>query len=237
MRETLCTIPINDILRERDGCPVCRMRKIVEQRMIEYTLGDSMMEPDTRQQTNLLGFCERHLSMLKVGKNRLALALMLKTHLDEIEKNVLSGGLLGGPKKSAEKAKNIEKSCFVCDGIEKNMTHLAGGLIKSYGSDPEARKMFAEQEYLCLPDFALLCGLSEKMMQKSAKKPFFDDCVTLCKNYLEPLKTELELFSKMFDYRSDPEADEFKNAKHAIEHAGYFLFSNGDERITLNEEG
>ena len=110
MRETLCTIPINDILRERDGCPVCRMRKIVEQRMLEYTLGDSMMEPDTRQQTNLLGFCERHLSMLKVGKNRLALALMLKTHLDEIEKNVLSGGLLGGPKKSAEKAENIEKS-------------------------------------------------------------------------------------------------------------------------------
>lgn len=237
MRETLCTIPINDILNVKDGCPICRMRAAVEDRVIEYTLGDSMMEPDTREQTNRLGFCERHLEKLSQGKSRLALALMLKTHLDELERGVLSGGLTASAKKSAEKANSALAGCFVCDGVQRNMTHLLGSFFKSYSTDRTARELFSQQQYLCLPDFALLAGMSDKALDKAFKKQFFNECRTLCMNYLTPLRNELELFSKMFDYRFDPEADEFKDAKHAIEHACYWLSSHGDERINLNEEG
>ena len=30
MKETICTIPINDIFMPKDGCPICRMEKMLE---------------------------------------------------------------------------------------------------------------------------------------------------------------------------------------------------------------
>ena len=36
MKENICTIPINDIFRETDGCPLCRMIDMVEQQYVEY---------------------------------------------------------------------------------------------------------------------------------------------------------------------------------------------------------
>ena len=38
MRESILTIPISEILEPRDGCPICRMRDMLEQRTVE--LGD-----------------------------------------------------------------------------------------------------------------------------------------------------------------------------------------------------
>ena len=47
-----------------------------------------MMEPDSREITNEKGFCKRHMGMLFDKKNRLSLALMLETHVKELEKNL-----------------------------------------------------------------------------------------------------------------------------------------------------
>ena len=56
MREDLCTIPINEVFEPRDGCPFCRMRDMLEDRMATYITGAAMMEPDVRIETNRLGF-------------------------------------------------------------------------------------------------------------------------------------------------------------------------------------
>ena len=224
MRENLCTIPINKILEEQNGCPVCAMRDIIESRMIDYTLGDSMMEPDTRIITNKLGFCDKHLIKLKSGKNRLALALMLRTHLDELEKSVLSGGMFSSMKKSAATADEILKTCFVCDGIERNMSQLLDTFFKSYNADSHFRESYKNQEFLCFPHMALLLKNAEQKLDKSRKKEFFDVTKSLTLKYLEPLKSDLDKFTKMFDYRTDSNSQEFQSAKNAIESAYYFLY-------------
>ena len=65
MREDICSIPINDVFGPMDGCPVCRMRDMLETRITEYITGAAMMEPDVRVETNRLGFCNRHFGMIR----------------------------------------------------------------------------------------------------------------------------------------------------------------------------
>ena len=84
MAETVYTIPINAAFDEHDGCPLCRMRDKLEEQTLEYTLGAAMMEPDVRIKMNHSGFCSSHLQALRQRKNRLALALILESHLDEL---------------------------------------------------------------------------------------------------------------------------------------------------------
>ena len=73
MRESIYTIPLNDIFEVEDGCPLCRMRRLLENRCVEYIMGAAMMEPDVRIETNRYGFCQEHFSVMLKQKNRLSL--------------------------------------------------------------------------------------------------------------------------------------------------------------------
>ena len=84
MRESILTIPISEILEPKEGCPICRMRDMLEQRTVEYIMGAAMMEPDVRQKTNELGFCHRHYGMMFTRKNRLGLGLILESHFEKV---------------------------------------------------------------------------------------------------------------------------------------------------------
>ena len=43
MRESILTIPVSEIFEPKCGCPICRMRDMLEQRTIEYIMGAAMM--------------------------------------------------------------------------------------------------------------------------------------------------------------------------------------------------
>ena len=86
MKEAIYTIPISEVFEPKDGCPLCRLRDILEQRCLEYIMGAAMMEPDIRVETNRLGFCKDHYFMMLKRKNRLSIALMLQSHLDGFSK-------------------------------------------------------------------------------------------------------------------------------------------------------
>ena len=47
-----------------------------------------MMEPEFRMESNEKGFCNHHCSMLFGMSNKLALSLVLDTHLEEIRKKL-----------------------------------------------------------------------------------------------------------------------------------------------------
>ena len=48
MRESILTIPVNEVFEPRCGCPICAMRNTVEEHICEYIMGAAMMEPDVR---------------------------------------------------------------------------------------------------------------------------------------------------------------------------------------------
>ena len=88
MRESILTIPINEVFEPREGCPICAMRNTVEEHISEYIMGAAMMEPDVRIETNRLGFCHTHFNSLLKQNNRLSLGLMINTYLQSARANV-----------------------------------------------------------------------------------------------------------------------------------------------------
>ena len=84
MMESICTIPLTEVLEERDGCPLCRIRDTLERRVVEYITGPAMMEPDHRILSNTKGYCRRHMDQLAGAKRALPFALVLDTRMDEV---------------------------------------------------------------------------------------------------------------------------------------------------------
>ena len=125
MRESILTIPVNEIFEPKEGCPICRMRNMLEDRTVEYIMGAAMMEPDVRIETNRLGFCKIHFDQMLKQKNRLSLALMLQTHLQELDKNIFGRkSLFEGKTAKQKKVSQINEECFVCSKIEWGMSRL-----------------------------------------------------------------------------------------------------------------
>ena len=75
MRDDITSIPISEVFEPRDGCPICRLRNTLEDRVVEYITGAAMMEPDVRIETNKQGFCIDHYRMMLKKRNRLGVAL------------------------------------------------------------------------------------------------------------------------------------------------------------------
>jgi len=85
MREDICSIPVNDVFLPKEGCPFCRMRDMLEDRMATYITGAAMMEPDVRIETNRLGFCREHFAQILKRGSRLSVALILESLLAEVQ--------------------------------------------------------------------------------------------------------------------------------------------------------
>ena len=40
MREDICSIPISELFEPKKGCPICRMEKMLEERLADYITGE-----------------------------------------------------------------------------------------------------------------------------------------------------------------------------------------------------
>ena len=88
MKEQIYTIPVNEVYDTDCECPLCELEKKLEKETLDYALGAAMMEPEFRIESNEKGFCNYHCSMLFGMSNKLALSLVLDTHLEEIRKKL-----------------------------------------------------------------------------------------------------------------------------------------------------
>ncbi len=225
MRNDICTIPLSEVFENGDGCPICRMKKMLEERLVDYILGAAMMEPDVRIETNKLGFCKSHLSKMGKKHNRLQLGLILETHLQQIGDDVFKKGLLGvNVKKSAYRTAKIEETCFICDKIEWGLSRLLQTLFKTYSAELDFRETFRNQEFICLPHYRLLVENAPENLAKKQLSDFNEDCLKLTKSYLESLYDDVHAFTKSFDYRNAENENEIPiNVKNSIDRTCDFL--------------
>lgn len=225
MRESILTIPISEILEPKEGCPICRMRDMLESRTVEYIMGAAMMEPDVRIETNRAGFCSVHFSQMLKQKNRLSLALMLQTHLDETRGQLFSRKKLFEPKNARRKRlSEINESCFVCEKIDWGMERLMRTFFEMFG-DPSARQLLSEQEFICLPHFDLLQSIAPNYLKKQELDSFNELCRQLTENYMNTLYEDVSKFCSMYDYRSSGKDADWGNSRDSIERAVGFLTS------------
>jgi hypothetical protein len=204
------------------------MRDELEQHTIEYIMGAAMMEPDVRIETNKAGFCKEHFEQMRACKNRLSLALMLQTHLQELQKHVFDDKKLfetkdGKHRKTVEKVSKINNDCFVCNKIEWGMSRLMNTVFELYGKERDFRKQFSEQQYLCLPHYKMLMSRSETDIEKVYRSEFREACTALVKGYLDELEKDVSHYCKMYDYRNTGKDADWGNSKDSIERAIKFL--------------
>ncbi len=217
MRDDICTIPVSEIFEHNDGCPICRMRDTVVNQIVDYIMGAAMMEPDVRIMTNKLGFCEEHFNMMLGHKGRLSLALILQSHLTEIENKMANSQML-----TKGKTEGVSDTCFICQKAEWGLSRMIDTIYRTYEKEPDFRDMFNSQEMFCLAHYELLLnGKGKKVIRKHAKE-FESNLNRITGDYLKNLSADISKYCSMYDYRSSKNGD-WGNSKTAIERTIAFL--------------
>ena len=228
MAEKIYTIPINEAFENAvDGdsceCPFCLLRDMLERNELEIIMGASMMEPDIRIQTNKKGFCKHHFEKLYENGNRLGLALILESHLAEIEKKIFEGGTLfdGKGEKEQGKLKTLDETCYICERMEDSLAKMFDNMVYLWETDYEFREKFKNQKYFCLPHYRELLEYGRSKLSKKDFSEYFKTAREIERAYISELGGDVTWFCKKFDYRYDKEP--WYNAKDAIPRALAFL--------------
>ncbi len=220
MKENIYTIPLSDSFEDADLCPFCFLEDKLEKDGIEYALGPSMMEPDSRIESNEKGFCRKHLAMMMKENKKLPLALMLSTHLEFVKQKAgeIKPGKGGFLKKSKETdisgLEKCSKSCVICEKIDYHIKRYIDVFHYLCKKEPEFAAKADKCDKLCLHHAVmLLCGASPEQTKR---------VLAMLERTLDINITEVKAFIDLFDYRNkgaDPNAHR-EAVKNAAETAG-----------------
>jgi len=221
MKETICTIPINDIFNMHDGCPFCRMYEMLENQYATFITGSAMMDPETRVATNKKGFCPRHFEkIVEVGK-RLPVALILETHLAHISDEILPKKAGKVDKKALAKVDEITDSCYICDRIRFDIEHFLQTVFAEWVKSEDFKELYKSQDFICLRHYTEVMKYANVKMPSKHLSDFHKDTLSLTRNYLDTLKADTTHFCRMFDYQN--RGADWGNSKDAIERDIKFL--------------
>ena len=220
MRESIYTIPVTAVFKEKDGCPLCRMHDEVEEHIISYIMGDAMMEPDIRVETNRLGFCDDHYGKMFDHKGRLQLAVMLETHIKSIANDVLREGM--SPETRHEALKTVNSTCFVCEKIEWGEKRMYDTLFHCYEKEPDFRRMFNSQPYYCLKHYErLMEGIANRKCRKYGSE-MAQNLNRITKAYADSLSEKITKYCSFYDYHHAGNND-FGDSRYAVHEIIKFL--------------
>lgn len=224
--EKIYTIRISEAMEKKCGCPLCTVERQLEEDEVERILGASMMEPNVRVQTNAQGFCGRHLDAMLAKSNKLSLALMLSTHMQELNKKVFADCVplmqkTPDPKKQVSALTKKAQSCYLCGRTREFMSATYGAFVHMYKTMDDFDARLREQPNICLRHTRLVFDAAAKSMPKDTLKKFAAAVNDINMKYAHELVDDVEWFCKKFDYRYK-DAD-WKNSKDAVERAVAFL--------------
>ena len=229
MKYTLDTLPVLDAYREDSECPLCRLRIACEDQYVDSMLGAAYMEPDCRVKTNEVGFCPRHFQLMFERRNRLGLALMTHTHLQQVERDLKtileSGGgskgllasLRGGKSEDSRAAKIRERlsGCVICEQLDGALNRYAYTIAQLYGTNAEFKQMLDASKGFCLPHLALVLDMAQKILPAAQADAFSKAVAAVELPNLKRLSDELEWFTLKYDFRN---ADKpWGNSRDAVE--------------------
>lgn len=212
MQYHLETIPVLDALKAHIFCPFCLLYQQNEQKMLDYTLGGSVMEPDVRIRVNQTGICARHHAKLYAMNNRLSHALLCDSHAKEIL-NRFDGIQINSEKKglfskkaslseAISKLDSINHGCVVCEDIEASMKRYYYTFIHLWKSNEDFKTLWNESKGICLPHLAELLKAAEKHLNGNKQEAFASEMLETTRNHLMQDEKDLEWFTLKFDYRN-----------------------------------
>ena len=228
MKEVLYEIPVNDIFDIPCECPVCAMRKKLDEDEVAFAMGPSYMEDDIRLTTDEIGFCAHHMQMMYDYENRLGLGLILNTHMQNIMKNIdklqkkgrtSSGGLFSKKTGSSlsDYIKKTTESCFVCQRIADTFDRYLVTTLYLYEKDLAFRNKFKSCRGFCLEHYGRLFDIAPSYLHGSVLEDFTEDLNHIFLSNFKRMQEEVSWFVDKHDYRNK-EAD-WKTSKDALPRA------------------
>jgi len=155
--------------------------------------------------------------------NRLGLALMLYSHYDEIisvydswydSAKSTKGGLFRKKVFAENPAKEIEKTCFICDKVNAEMEKFYDTFVYLWKRDMDFREKVLASKSFCIKHFECVLNIGKANLTASEFNDFFSLLYKKQKDDLIRVKDELDWFIKKFDYRFSNEP--WKNSKTAL---------------------
>ena len=219
MKEKIYTIPVNEAYESGAVCPLCFLEEKLENEAIEYALGAAMMEPDYRIESNEKGYCNKHFERMFKVPNKLSLALVLETHLEEMRKKLdsfdkditaLESAKTGLFKKSnshetalkiSEELNKNEKSCIICDRINHTVNRYCDVLLYMWANDENFRNKFRNSHGMCLKHERLILETVPKSLSDKEAHEFIPEFFEIQKKELEKMQDNIHKFVLKFDYR------------------------------------
>lgn len=225
MKEKLYTIPVTDAFHEDTECPLCSMYQALEKQSIEYTMGPSYMEDDTRAATDKVGFCQRHIKQMYENQNRLGIALILSTHMDETIKRIEYLSKNGKPSSSSLFKKPaytdvksyidyLEEHCFVCERIDQTFRRYIATVFYLYDTEEDFRTAFRSSKGFCTKHYGILYQEAGSHLKGNRLNDFIDDLNQLYLDNMKRVRADLEWFRDKFDYRNQDAP--WKNSRDAV---------------------
>jgi hypothetical protein len=220
MKEKIYTIPVNEAYDTDCECPLCSLEKQLEQEAIDYALGAAMMEPDYRTESNEKGYCNKHYSEMFKRPNKLSLALVLDTHLEEIRKKLQkfeksaasleksSSGLFkksGAAELSAKMSDTLAKTedgCMICQKINTTMERYIDVLLYMWTNDEAFKKKFDKSKGICLKHSKMLLDMSTKSLKDAQAAQFIAALYKKQSAELARIQDDIHKFTLKFDYRN-----------------------------------
>lgn len=240
MKDSIYTIPLTDAFHSGDECPFCFIHKNLQDNAINSMLGSAYMADNIREETNRLGFCADHYTLLYHHGNRLGLAMMLHTHLLELIEGLEP--LLKGnnPKALSSKASVLSKilgsksspgkidasnnisdfiykndaNCYICNKIDKDMDRYLDTFFFIWKRDPSFTSLVKACKGFCLPHFAALLHMAPSKLSSQTLQYFYELVIPLTSDNLNRIEEELSWFIDKFDYRNKDAS--WKNSKDAV---------------------
>ena len=231
MKYTLDTIPVLDAYKTGCECPLCKLRILCEDQYVDTMLASAYMEPEWRVKSNETGFCVRHYDLMYNRRNRLGLALMTHTHMQEVIKSleaILTGGDAGkkGLFSSLRSSKSDENGapakirarisgCVICEQVDAEMERYGYTIAQLYFTNSEFKELLSKSKGFCLPHLALVLEMAEKTLSGSQIPEFKKAVAAMELENLKRVESELEWFTLKFDYRNNDKP--WGNSRDAVE--------------------
>ena len=223
MKEQLYSIPVNDAFAADCECPVCLMYHKLETDSVEYTMGPSYMEDDTRALTDAKDFCGKHIKMVYDQDNRLGMAWVMKTHFDKTI-NDIKKVMPSGPAKLIKKGisdsplikyiDNLDNSCFVCDRINNFFDQYVDTIFFLWKKDDEFKEKFKSAKGFCTPHYSLLLKKAAAHLKGDDLESFVGIINDMYITNMERVRDDLAWFINKFDYKYQNEP--WYNAKDSV---------------------
>ena len=190
-----------EVFKKDTECPLCEIKKVVEEQYLHEFLNDAVMEDNTRIAVGKKGFCGDHLAKLMARPNKLSVALQLRTRLEKTEDLFLP---LSSTKQASKKAKEIRDSlstCIICDYVNESMVKYFKTIAQMYNNEPEFRETLKKCKGFCLSHYADLLDYSSHAGLFIAKE-YVGVLSKVQKVNICRLDGDLKAFCDKHDYRN-----------------------------------